>query len=650
MTVKDYNTASDSKFFSANSYRLRFALSFFFLVLILLSQYFHNSSLATFTLMAVAVLSCGWHIFNSAFEDLKNLRLSFNIFASVSILSGLFFSLLHLVSTVKTIGGIQNFFVLTVFNVAIINFVYASFSKRREISKAFVKKMEDFLPKSARLVINETEKKVFASELNPGDIILIKQGEVIPTDGKIMKGKTEIEESLITGNMVAVMKAEGSNVFAGTVNKTNDIYVEVLSKASASELHSVVRNVKKSEMRKILTKNPLDDYAKYFFLPVFTAVIIYCFYSLHKAGLGWENAEKYLSHFLFLSTLAMPAAFSVTIGLTNYFAIKGAEHNGITVQNPLMLKNYKEADAVFLDKTGTITQGVFTVTGVFPVNKDGKNNLLRLILSAEQSLSDPYAAAIINFCKSKRITADAATSIDVIAGRGVKAVVGNETIMVGNKFWLEEESVKIKEFGNLNENEVIIYASSNKEFIGAVALADPMRPMALETVGALKAAGKEIVILSGDNKKTVSHIAQSLNLEQARYAILPEEKAAMVRGFKHEGKKVAMIGDGFNDVLAMLDADVSIVFMTKNSAHANWVDIVINRPDLWALNILFKIYNTIKRNTYQNMVIAFLVNIMLLAFLFGRTASPWYTVSGFTALALVLITINSIRLVRRKYE
>ncbi|MGB2579736.1 Cu+-exporting ATPase [Elusimicrobium simillimum] len=648
MTKEDNITPAHAKsgFLSVSYYRIRFILSFLFLLLVILSQYFHNVPLSIFLLSVFGCLVFGGHIFYAAYEDIKNLKFTFNVLASFSILSALCFGLVNLLLHFKVFGGTTNLFVFSILNVCLINYVYSTFARSTEISKAFINKMQDFLPKSARLVKEDKEVRIFAGEIKRGDVLHVKKGEVIPTDGFILKGKTDIEETIITGNTELAVKREGDNVYAGTTNKAGDIFIEASCVLAQSEIAFVISNLKNSELKKRLSYNPLDIYAKYMAAVLMAAIVLFVGYNIYVNGLN--NVEYYIRIGLFLAAMCCPSAFIVSFSLSDYFSKKGAARRGIEVQNLQALKTFKNADVLYLDKTGTLTNGVLAVAKVYPVKAKNNMLLLKSALTAEKNLQDPYSQAIKRYCKDEGITPEKVDSMEIYPGQGVMVKSGKNTILIGNETWFTEQKIEFKKIDSVQPNEITIGVARNKEFLGFITLSDELRHGAGATVENLKALGKEIILISGDGSKTVSYIAGILGGLEYHSSVLPEAKAAMIRKRAIDGKTTVMVGDGFNDILAMLEADTSVAFYSPSSAHANWVDIVIKRKDFSALNLLLKLFNIVRLNILQNIVIAFLVNIALVVFLLEFSSTPWYTVISFCLGGILLVTLNSARLVKIK--
>lgn len=644
--AKQTHDGGGTEFLSVVSYRVRFVLSFLFLALILFGQYYNNSTMGIFILACLACFLLCSHIFSNAYNDVKKLRLTFNLCAGVAVICGLLFSFINLFMPEKNLGGVDNLFALPVLNVAIINFVYGIFARQREISKAFLGKMQDFLPKSARAVHGDEESKIFASEIKVGDILHIKKGESVPIDGFIVKGRTEVDESIITGNAIAAVKGEGENVYAGTVNLAADIFVEASCVLSQTEIYSVVNTLKNSELKKQLIHNPLDIYVKFFWPPLLLACVLYVWYGVYTRGV--TTLDNYLVTGLFFAALSCPAALVAAVPLTNRYVKRGVHKEGLDLQNIDALKIFKAADLIFLDKTGTVTNGIFEVTNVYPVRSINKELILKTAVTAEQTLDDTYARAIKAYAEIKLIKPDALESIEIYPGKGIRARSGGDIIYIGNQNWFEEEKIKTDGLDRAWANEIVICVARNNDFLGFISLSDTLRPGAVDTVEKLKKSGYEIILLSGDGSRTVAYIAGALGGLTYFSSVLPEAKAAMIRKMQNDGKITVMAGDGFNDILAMLDADASIAYSSEHSAHANWVDIVINRKDFSCLTALNKIYRRININIIQNIFLAFLANGLFIVFLIKAVKAPWYGAEVFAVGGLLAMILNSLRMQRFK--
>ncbi|MDR0291629.1 MAG: HAD-IC family P-type ATPase [Elusimicrobium sp.] len=643
---KQTHDGGGTEFLSVGSYRVRFILSFLFLALILLGQYYHNAPLGIFILSCLSCLLLGSHIFSNAYKDVKKLRLTFNVCAGAAVICGLLFSFVNLFLPVKNFGGIDNLFALPVLNITIINYVYGIFARQREISKAFLGKMHDFLPKSARAVRGDEESKIFASEIKVGDVLHIKKGESVPIDGFVVKGRTEVDESIITGNAIAAVKGEGENVYAGTVNLAGDIFIEASCVLSQTEIYSVVNTLKNSELKKQLIHNPLDAYAKFFWPPCLLACALYVWYGAYTHGI--ETLDGYFVTGLFFAALSCPAAFVAAVTLTRHYAARGAHKEGIDLQNIAALKIFKTADQIFLDKTGTVTNGIFEVTNVYPVKSVNKELILQTAVTAEQTLDDTYARAIKAYGETKLIKPAALDSIEIYPGKGIRARSGGDVIYIGNQAWFEEENIKTDGLDRAWANEIVICVARNNDFLGFISLSDTLRPGAVDTVEKLKKSGYEIILLSGDGSRTVSYIAGALGGVTYFSSVLPEAKAAMIRKMQKDDKITVMAGDGFNDILALLDADASIAYSSPHSAHANWVDIVINRKDFSCITALNKIYKRINLNILQNIFLAFLANGLLIVFLWHAGKAPWYSAEVFALFGLFAVILNAVRMMRFK--
>ncbi len=645
------NTKADtksSKVYSASAYRIRFFVSAFFFLLTALSLYIHTSQTGALCLGIAAFLFGGSLIWRKAISDIKNFQLTEDVFVVISLFAAFLYTLVYILFPLKEFGGINNLILEAVFLLMIVNESKVPVVKEREKAKVFIKKIDDFLPKSARLVLeNNKDKKIFASEIKKGDLILVRAGERLPADGVITKGKTEIDESLITGNTVNAFKAPGHKVYGGTLNKLSDIIIEATATLNSSEFMSIIKAVKASERDKEKFIRPVFVYSKYALPAVLLSAVGIWVFILSLAG--FKQVMYHAQILLFLIFFSTPAALLVTRSLSGFFTKMGAKIKGIQLSSINALHVFNKSQVCFIDKTGTITYGELKVNQVFPTEKNKLRTLLKSALSAEYALNSPFAAAIREYCTAKRVGAEKTSSLEVLPGKGVLAQTAAGVITIGNADFLLARGIKPDEIPTAWEHDTVTCVALGEEFLGFITFFDNLKPGAFEAMEKLTKKGKKIYLLSGDNEKTVAWIAKESGIESYYAGVLPEEKAMHVRKAQAEKNIVAMAGDGFNDILALLRADVSIAFAKKDNLHTNWVDILIKNSDVNSLYSLLKMYKDFRVNVIENMVLAFIFNILLVVFIYYRqTATPWYTCIGFMMLGILAVAINSARLIRVK--
>lgn len=632
----------------SRAFTYRFFLSVCLLALVLGSQLLEHSVLGIFVLMLMDLLFCGDIILRCAVKDVWHGRFSLSALVTVCMLCGAVYSLFNSFQWVSWHGPVTDLYVYTMLLVTLTLWVERRLSCEREKTHVFIKKLDDFLPKAGRLCVGRMFRKVFANELHKGDLVLVKVGERLPCDGIIRKGKTSIDEQLITGNMMPTAKREEQRVYAGTLNKSEDIYVEVSETLPGSAIMGIVQAIKNSERHRAGSRSLLDGYAAWV-LPFIAgcAVALYVGLLIRHGFAQWYS---YLGVFLFTTALFCPVALAFAVVFPSFFARRGAARLKLKIQNLNALERLVSAQTLFFDKTGTLTYGQLRVSGVYPVSKEDKKNLLNAVITAEQWVDGPFADAVNTYAREHKLKPHKLLAFDVLPGLGVQAQTRGGEILAGSIPWLAEKNI-VTHQEIAQQCEAVICVAVNGKYLGYLTLADELRAGAREMVQFLQDQQKEIILVSGDNESSVSAIAKEAGIEKYNFFVLPKTKAEIVGNLQGLGQQVVMVGDGFNDIIALLKADAGIVFASGKNVYNNWVDVIIKRRDLKGVPYLFSIHTKLRRLIRHNVILCVLLNGLLAAFLVWQSAAGpcgWqWPVAG--ALAVVVIVwLNSTRMLRIK--
>lgn len=630
-------------------FTVRFLFSVFLWLVMFFSLTFRYSEVSFFILVLINSVFCADIFIRNAWKDLCQGQIGFSLLVSVCVLAGLADALLHTFFAVPFVTPIKDLFLYVSLFLTLSLWVQGSRIREQERTQIYIKKIDDFLPKSARVNRGGRLCKVFANELRPGDNVLVRPGERIPCDGRISQGNTAIDEQLISGNTLPVYKQKGDAVYAGTINKTAVIYVDVVRSLAGAELMHIVRAVQQSEQRRSFWTDDLDVFSARVLFFVLLVVggqagfILTCY--------GLARGIHYGGICLLLLAMAGPLALLFAQGFPFFFALRGAAKAGIIIQNRYALSHLPQVDTIFFDKTGTITYGELSVRGIYPAtgSSQAKKALIEAVACAEQRVNGPFAKALMRYAKENHIAPKPVTSFDVISGIGVRAQCGKDIIFAGRVQWLTEQGIALPSSIS-REKEAVVCVTKNDRYLGYFVLEDSLRPGAAETVGFLKKQGKELLLISGDNEGAVSEIARQVGIEKQNFHVLPKTKAEIIGNLRAVGRKVAMVGDGFNDIVALLRADVGVVFSSGNNTYYNWVDILIARRDLCPLIDLFKINERIGRTSLFNAVAACLLNIIWIELLFWKFAgqADWRWTLGGGLVIVLFILLNSMRLLKIK--
>ncbi len=631
----------------SRAYTYRFFLSACFLVLILFSLTFRHSSVGIFILCLMDFLFCADVLVRSAGKDIWAGRFSFAVLITVCAGAGFIYSALNTFLTVKLYGPVADLSLYTALLITLALWAERRLAREKEKARVFIKKLDDFLPKSGRLCEGRRFRKVFAGELKKGDLIFVKPGERLPADGILRKGKTSIDEQLITGNMLPTSKTVGSPVYAGTLNKSADVYIEVTEVLENSALMSVINAIKQGERHRSTFKSVLDSCSAW------ALVVLLLAAGGAYAGLlhtyGTDKWFLYLGVFLFVLTIACPVAWVFIAVFPFFFTRSGARRVKIKIQNMYVLEELFRSDTVFFDKTGTLTYGELRVSGIYPAEGVTQKYLLETIATAEQLVDGPFADAINLCAKEHKIRTRRLLCFDVLPGLGVEATCGEDKILAGRTQWLEERGIGVSA-KIATAAEAVVCVARNGKFLGYLTLSDELRPGAKETIALLKSLGKDIVLVSGDNETSVAVMARAAGIEKMNFNVLPKTKAEIVSNLRAVGKRVVMVGDGFNDIIALLRADAGVVFASGRNVYNNWVDVIVKGRDLFPVSYLFTINKKLRRVIITNAILALLLNGMLAAGLLWRMpqAQGWALPVGGALAVVLIVLLNSMRMIKIK--
>ncbi len=464
-------------------------------------------------------------------------------------------------------------------------------------------------------------------EVIAGDIILVRPGEKIPVDGKILDGSTSIDESMITGESMPQEKGPGDSVTGGTLNQNGSFKFRALKVGSDTMLSQIIRFVEQAQGSKAKIQN-LADVVSAYFVPIVLVIAVLTFLLWILIGsmfLGFSQALSLgLLSFIGVLVIACPCALGLATPTAIIAAVgKGAE-NGILIKNAESLEKLRDIDTIIFDKTGTITKGKPTVTDVaeFSISslrfsKDNKNDLvLRIAASLEKSSEHPLAEAIYSYAKEKADELFEVDDFKAIPGYGIKGKINGEQFYFGNKKLMietlrlpvgkiEHKITKLEEQG-----KTVMILSTKQEVLGIIGVADSLKDTSKEVVGKLKKMNIEIYMVTGDNERTAKAIASQAGITNVLAGILPNEKANEVKKLQESGKKVAMVGDGINDAPALAMANVGIAMATGTDAAIESADMTLVSGNIAKIPQAIRLSRATIRTIKQNLFWAFVYNII----------------------------------------
>ena len=465
--------------------------------------------------------------------------------------------------------------------------------------------------KTARVERDGQEMEIPIEEVRVNDVITVRPGEKIPVDGEVVSGDSSVDESMLTGEPLAVKKSAGATVIGATLNKTGSFRFRATKVGSDTVLQGIVRLVQQAQGSKAPIQKLADTVAG-FFVPVVILMAIAAFVVWFVAA----PVDSRLTLALLTSVSILVIACPCALGLATPTAImvgtgRGAQ-NGILIKGGQALETAHQLSAIVLDKTGTITQGQPSVTDIVAHGiEDGE--LLRLAASAEGGSEHPLGEAMVRDAKDKGLKLAPVEAFEAVAGHGIEATVEGRKVLIGNARLMRERGLEPDEKTSnalAEDGKTPVFVALDGKFAGVIAIADPIKSGSRAAIQKLHALGLEVAMLTGDNEKTARAIARQVGIERVFAEVLPDGKAAKIKELQAEGKKVAMVGDGINDAPALAQADVGIAMGTGTDVALEAADITLVKGDLQGVASSIALSRATVKNIKQNLFFAFIYNII----------------------------------------
>lgn len=517
-----------------------------------------------------------------------------------------------------------------------------------------ITKLLNLAPKTVTAVRDGVEQVVDATDVEKGEIFLVKPGESVAVDGIVLEGKSSFDESAITGESIPVPKQEGDTIVSASINKSGLIRAKATKVGEDTTIAQIIRLVEEASSSKAPIAKMADKIAGVFVPAVITIALITGVIWL-ISGATFEFAMSTAIAVLVISCpcalgLATPVAIMVGTG-------KGAE-NGILIKSGDALETAHQIDTVVLDKTGTITQGKPVVTDIICAagkNAD-KTQLLQIAGSLEKGSEHPLAEAIVNYCVTNNISLEKVTDFNALFGKGIEGTVSGTHYFAGNEKMMEEKGISLS---TEQKNQIQALAkqggtpllfADEKQFLGIVAVADVVKPTSKEAVQKFRDYGIHVIMLTGDNEVTAQAIKEQVGIDEVIAGVLPTQKEEKISALKQAGHKVAMIGDGVNDAPALASADVGIAIGAGTDVAIESADIVLMKNDLLDAVGAVKLSKAVIRNIKENLFWAFFYNSIgiplaagVLYPLFQIKLNPMFGAAAMS-LSSVCVVSNALRL------
>jgi len=629
--------------------------------LLAIGMFFMDIPIANYIMWALAtpiVFVFGWQFFTGAWKQLKHRSANMDTLVAMSTGIAYLFSVFNILyPQFWTNRGIEPHVYFEAAGVVIAFILLGKMleEKAKGNTSSAIKKLIGLQPKTVTIIHEDGHQmQMKIADIKAGDIILVKPGEKIPVDGRVLLGNSFVDESMISGEPVPVEKIKDTEVFAGTINQKGSFQFVAKKVGGDTMLAQIIKMVQDAQGSKASVQKLVDKIAA-IFVPIVIGIAVVSM--IIWIIFGGDNG---LTHGLLALVTVLVIACPCALGLATPTAImagigKGAE-NGILIKDAESLELAKKVNAIILDKTGTITEGKPTVTGLFW--KNDKVKYVQELASIEKNSEHPLAEAVVNYLNEKRYLP--VSSFGSFTGTGVKANVNNQFFYVGNLSLLKANNISIDDSLRnsaeiwLNEAKTVIYFSDEKKALAVISIEDKIKKNSKEAIRLLKQEELDVYMLTGDNATTAKAIATHAGIDHFKAEVLPAEKSAFVKHLQQQGKIVAMVGDGINDSNALAQADVSIAMGKGSDIAIDVARMAIISSDLQKIPKAIRLSRYTVATIKQNLFWAFIYNMVGIPI----AAGILYPINGFLlnpmiagaamALSSVSVVSNSLRLKRKK--
>ncbi len=602
--------------------------------------------------LTTIVLFIGRDIIKNGYKNLIHRTPNMDTLVAIGVLSSYIYSLFGTFMILKKdLAYVHNLYyesaAIVIFFIKIGKYIE---NKNKDKTKEALQELMTITPNQAVIIRNGEEITVTIDEIKKGDIVLAKPGEKIAVDGIVVEGTTHINEAFITGESVPVKKEKGQKVIAGSINYEGTIKYEAEKIGKESTVSEIVRLVVEATNTKSHIAKIADKISGYF-VPTIIVLSIISF-------IIWliitKNIAFAINIFVTILVVACPCSLGLATPLAIVIASGNASKKGILVKTSEALENAHKVRTICFDKTGTLTKGKLTISKIYNYSNLEEKEIVKIVASIEKKSEHPIARAIVAEAEENKIDLEEVERFEAIPGYGVKAKHGKDEYFIGNRKLMEEHNIEIKnnehEMKLSNEGNSILFVAENKKLLCIIGVKDVLKDNIEIVIKELKQKDIEIVMLTGDNEKTAQFIASKIGIDKVIANVLPKQKAEEISKLKEQGI-VMMCGDGINDSVSLVTADIGISISSGTDIAMDSSNVVLMSDNLEKINDLITLSKKTIRNIKQNLFWAFFYNICMIPVAagvlesFGITMNPMFAALAMT-ISSITVVLNALRLKR----
>ena len=601
-------------------------------------------------ILTIIVLLMGIDILKNGYKNLVHKTPNMDTLVTIGVMASFIYSIYGTVMILKgkTIYVESLYYesaAIVIFFIKIGKYIE---SKNRDKTKEALQQLMSITPNHAIIIRDGKEETVTLDEIQKGDIVICKPGEKIAVDGEVVEGTTHINESFITGESVPVKREKGSKVIAGSINYEGTIKYKAEKIGKESTVSEIVRLVVEATNTKAPIAKVADTISGYF-VPTIIIIAIIAFAIWFMIT---KNIATAINIFVTILVVACPCSLGLATPLAIVIASGNASKKGILIKTSEALENAHKIKTICFDKTGTLTKGELTISKIYNYSNLKENEIIRIVASIENKSEHPIARAIVNEAKNQKIELEDVEEFKSIPGYGVSANINQNKYLIGNKKLMLENNITISqeqdELNLVSDGNSILFVTEGQKLIALIGVKDVLKAESKDIVQKLKKRNIKVVMLTGDNEKTAKAIANQIGVDEVIANVLPKQKAEEIKKFKEKGL-VMMCGDGINDSVSLVTADIGVSVSSGTDIAMDSSNVVLMNDNLEKIEDLISISEKTIKNIKQNLFWAFFYNICMIPIAcgilepLGVVMNPMIAAFAMTISSLTVV-LNALRL------